>query len=292
MLKEEAGWFFYYLNERELVRQAKEAGKPAPWTKDKILNKFSFTNVLREHDKTSRWAIENWYRLHHNHPKEVQLYNCGLFRYFGTMEFANAVGWQQEYNPDHIIKTAKQRFAEKKTVFTGAYVITNQGIKAPKEEVVTNIFLKNLWEAAPRLVEIFDKSQRWELVLSHLKNYNGFGGTGFMAKEVLQDAMFTSAMPREQVVDRFTYSPAGPGARRGLNRLYGRDLEAKISEKQAVEEMKILLEIAPSEFHPHMDEIKENFDLHAVQFGLCEYDKYRRVYLGQGRPRKTYRPGR
>ena len=36
-----------------------EAGLPAPWTDDRILRDYYFTNVYRELDKTTVWFREN-----------------------------------------------------------------------------------------------------------------------------------------------------------------------------------------------------------------------------------------
>lgn len=279
-----------YLVERERIRLQKEAGAKPPFTEDWILQKFKFTNVLREHDRCSRWAIQNWYRPNHNQPLELQLLNCAIFRYFGTWEFAEALGWQDDFRPTNIVYLAKERLAQKKRVFTGAYVITNGGISAPKEEVVVHEYLTPFWRKAPDLVRIAQKTNRWEAVALECFRLPGFGGTGFMTKEVLSDAMFTAVL--ENVTDRLTWSPAGPGARRGLNRLHGRPYEGSLPFDRALNEMRELHPklVAQMSRHEHMHPILDRFDLHAVQFSLCEYDKYLRVKNGEGRPRSTYKP--
>jgi len=293
MFNKEFDTFVYYLNERERIRQKKLAGEKYPWTNDSILSSFSFTNVLREHDRTSQWVIENWYSKHHNSPLEDQLINCAIFRYFGTMQFAQAIGWTTGFSEPRareIKNIATERLLSGEIVFTGAYVITNQGIAAPKQEVVIDVFITPFWNQCSRMVEIAHGSYSWRAVCEHMKKIQGFGGTGFMAKEVLQDAMFTAVLPRDRVVDRLDWSPAGPGAQRGLNRLTGRRLDSSVSEKAAIEEMKWLRAKALPLFEPHMEVIVEQWDLHAVQFALCELDKYIRVREGEGRPRKRYRP--
>jgi hypothetical protein len=54
--------------------------------------------------------------------------------------------------------------------------------------------------------------------------------------------------------------------------------------------MRELFELAPQYWEPHMPTLGEDFDLHGIQFLSCEYDKRRRVELGEGKPRSTY-PG-
>ena len=125
--------FYEFMVKRETLRLRKETPEPYPWTDDPILQEYKFTNVKREHDKTTRWFWENVLDPNHYKPKEYLLFNCALFRYFGTIEFSEAIcGWNEMWATDkeHIRNTAEARLAQGKKVFTGAYVITNQGIKS------------------------------------------------------------------------------------------------------------------------------------------------------------------
>lgn len=275
--------FFAFMNEREQVRLNKEAGKPWPWTLDPILQKYKFTNVKRLHDRTTQWFLHNLYDKRRDEPLPVILFNCAVARYFGTIEFMQAVGWQKTFHPGILKNTAKYRLEHGEKVFTGAYVVTNGGIKAPKYQVVVDEYLAPLWEAAPTLVIVARETKRWEMVARAMYKLPGLGGSGFMTKEILQDAILTPLL--EDAVDRKTWSPCGPGARRGLNRIWNRPTDAAFSEARGLEEMRELLTAAPDHLAPYMPEL----ELHDIQFQLCEFDKYMRVQLGQGRPRSMYR---
>ena len=52
--------FYAFMREREAIRLRRLEGAPPPWTEDPILREFSFTNIKREHDKTSRLLIEEF----------------------------------------------------------------------------------------------------------------------------------------------------------------------------------------------------------------------------------------
>lgn len=52
--------FFEFLEERQKIYLAKEAGKPRPWTKDPVLRDYFFCNVYREQDTVTKWIAENW----------------------------------------------------------------------------------------------------------------------------------------------------------------------------------------------------------------------------------------
>ena len=87
--------------------------------------------------------------------------------------------------------------------------------------------------------------------------------------------------------DWWTWTVSGPGSRRGLNRVMGRDLTKGWNDKDFGHQMTILRDEVNDGLPPWMPE------LHAqdLQNCLCEFDKYERTRLGEGRPRSGY-PGR
>lgn len=276
--------FFEFMAKRERLRLAKEAGNPWPWSNDPILNEYKFTNVKREDDRTTRWMRANWTGPQGNRPAAEIIFNCALFRYFGTTEFAEALGWQETWNPDLCVALAKERSANKLRVFTGAYIIPTLGHRGPKSEAVAFLILTPLWAARERLASLAMSTQSWERVGAELRTLPGFGGSGFMAKEVLQDVMHTPVL--SGATDRNSWCPAGPGARRGLNRIYQRPVDQRVREVQLLEEMTELFDRSKSVMPGFMPEL----ELHDIQFQLCEFDKYERVRLKEGRPKARYRP--
>jgi hypothetical protein len=236
------------------------------------------------------------YDKHQDAPRKLILLNCAIARYFGTSEFYEALGWQDDFNPDKIKSLASERLRSRQRVFTGAYVITNQGISAPKEEVVTDIFLKGLWSMATTggLCNLIRDGLSWERTVRQMAEIQGFGGTGFMAKEVTLDTMyFTSFWPdksedgKSLPSDYWSWTPIGPGARRGLQRL---DMSPTLS---------CLLQVSDSQDTVYTDHERlvvfwpmdwGKLSPTDIQFGLCEFDKYERTRLGEGRPRSLFKP--
>lgn len=281
--------FFDYLREREQIRLRKEADLPFPWTKDQILRTYKFTNVRREHDRTSRVLREEFYIPNRDTPIRDILMNCALFRYFGTYEFARAVGWQtyDGFDFEGIKATARDRLAQRQRVFTGAYVVTNQGISAPKYEVVVDIFLNGLWRKIDDIIDVVNSTGCWEDTSKAMRSIPGFGGSGFMTKEVLIDTTYTDFWGGDGFpLDWWSWTPIGPGALRGASRLSGDDSAKPLHESRARRIIEILCRI--------QDEIDTSgfggkLSPTDIQFGLCEFDKYERVRLGQGKPRSRYR---
>lgn len=288
--------FYDYLNEREEIRLRKEAGFSFPWTDDPILRAFKFTNVRRHHDRTSDNLRKKFYIDRFHEDRRAVLMNCALFRYFGTFEFAEAVGWQEydSFDFEGIKDLAEQRMADKLRVFTGAYVITNQGISAPKQEVVVDYFLKDLHKVVPELLIIAQTTQSWEKVSDRMRQIGGFGGTGFMTKEVLLDTTYTGfwADQRLDYPDSFfsypkdweTWTPIGPGARRGAARAMGDDSATSLKEQGAAWVIQEL-----GNWQEMLWQHEGRLVPTDIQFALCEFDKYERVRLGQGQPRSRYR---
>jgi len=279
--------FYNFINEREAIRIRKQQrGSPPSWTDDPIFQQFKFTNVQRFQDRTTQWLVKNMYDPNRDRPHEEILRNCAMFRYFGTIEFARAVGWRKRWNPTQVAQVAKNMRARGEKVFTGAYVITNANIQGPKEEVICHRFLTPFHEACPRLIKIAKDHKRWSLVFMAMRPILGFGGTGFMAKEVLQDALLTPAL--HYVQDRDTWSPITIGSLRGLNRVFDRVIETRVDQLTALIEMRQLRTMSKH----HGARYLPKLSLHDIQFQLCEFDKYERVRLGQGRPRNRYTPSK
>jgi len=83
-----------------------------------------------------------------------------------------------------------------------------------------------------------------------------------------------------------TWANAGPGAMRGLNRIFGRDLDWKSSKHNWNEDMLGLFKCR-NQYLP--DDIAEAIEMREIEHSLCEFDKYERVRLGQGTPRGRYK---
>ena len=294
----ETARFLRMLKTREQIRLAKAAGAPWPWSSDDILNRHKFTNVKRENDRTTAWLRANWTAEHANADAATVLFNCGVFRVFGTVAFAEQTGWTADvsaWDPRMERSNAVTCWEAGHHAFTSAYNRIRYNAEKRKgdagAEPPLDVYDKELSTLEGLRLAVDDivaapagGRLSWRAVCTRLRSVNGFGGSGFMAKEVLHDAMGWPSM-RRLVRDEGDWTPPGPGARRGLNRLYDRprDMGANATGDSALEtsfvcEMRLLLRTLRSldpEFCKSVD-----LDLHDVQFQLCEYDKYRRVEDG------------
>lgn len=283
--------FYGYLVARETIRLKKAAGEAPPWTDDPILQTYSFTNVKRLHDKTTQQFYHLLYKDHQDDDPRLVLLNAALARYYGTPAFIEAIGgWQTDFDYKKIIDIARDRLANKQQVFTGAYIITSGGRVGPKEITVAG-FIRDLWDSAKSVVKVAHETQSWEKTAAAMRPIDGFGGTGFMAKEVLLDARLTNALWENGIpADMNDWSPIGPGTKRGAARLMGntgrtrRGRQAKATPSDTLAVCQELFAARAAYWPKGWVEL----ELTDMAFACCEVDKTYRVRLGEGRPRKRY----
>src|SRR5262249_52448750 len=93
--------------------------------------------------------------------------------------------------------------------------------------------------------------------------------------------------PLCEASDWMDFVVSGPGSQRGLNRVLGHPVRVKRIEPEWRSAFNRLL----SAIAPHLARIGLG-DLHAqdLQNCLCEFDKYERVRLGEGKPRRYFQP--
>jgi len=280
----------FYLHERERVRLKKEAGEPRPWTSEEALLKYRFTNVLRANDYTTRWLVNNWYEPNKDASLEILLLNAGIARYFGTTEFCEAIGFSHEWDKERIRDIAIERMRNRQKVFTSAYVITNGGVSDAKYNVVLDHYLTPFERNLEKLVDLGVETEEWESMANYMmRNLPGMGGTGFMTKEILSDFIL-AAGDRIDWKDLYTWSPIGPGAQKGLNWLYDRSIDSKVSKSQALLELREVAAAVGPRLENWMPQFGEELDLHGIQFGLCELAKIAKVRYWGERMKNNYTP--
>ena len=138
--------YYEWIVERHEMYRKRALGEPYPWSKDNILNKYKFTNPFRENDAVTIWMRESFRPIYDEEATlQNNIINAALFRMVGTTEFAGDFlqhhGWitPHRFDPKSIKHIIQIRLAKKQKCFTGAYIVTNQGIKAPKSQVVIGI---------------------------------------------------------------------------------------------------------------------------------------------------------
>lgn len=278
---------FFWVEEREHIRQAKEAGRPRPWTAHNILHKYRFCNVRREDDRVTIWIRKHIREQFDNHPLLwFMLCIARQINWPPTLrELMEGDGWpdHQRFHPFDLAAALRHRKAQGKKVYTGAYVISAPHQKGGnKQDYIGQVVLGDLWDRR----EVFRKYLRAEPTMRgmHELLMRSHGWGTFMAYQAVVDMRWTNIFGADPD-DAYIWAAAGPGTIRGLNRLHGRALKFALPQGQALKEMLAIYKILKKE-------TGVDVDLSDVPNALCETDKYLRVKNGEGTPRTLYVPGR
>lgn len=275
--------FFYWIEERERVRIQKQL-KQAPWTRDKILQRYRFCNVRRMDDKVSRWLFRHWYPLPTSgETVKTYLTAACLARLINWPDTLAYVSRGKRFNGRTDLAEIKYSLYDWKAkgnkVFTGAYII-NGGNKGDKINHVMSII--SAVSKKPMHKIVYPTS--FENSVNALARNPGFGR--FLAGQIVADLCHTPAI---EAKDQMSYAPMGPGSKRGMNRLLGADIKSPIDEYTFSALLRHLITIGKLEYQEL--EIVESMDAMDFQNCLCEFDKWIRTFNGEGRPRSNY-PGR
>ena len=302
--------FYRFMIERESIRQRRLAGLPREsWTQDEIFKTFSFTNVKREHDRTTQLFLKR-YRDQmkacdtvDDHQNNCDLFmSCAIYRYFGTDHSAEVLGPYTWARPDGRYK--KEYFDELRNYgmqgdlsFTAAYIIPAAGRSEPKYEIVAEI-LEGIEKIHDQIVQHLywqEHSRSWEYACHLLTSCYGVGS--FMAKEILLDHILATGVKPS---DWKTWTPVGPGGKRGASRIK-RGWADKMSESEALDVIREVYELRdqywpafividlPDDMEGSISVNTPKLDLTDIQFQFCEFDKYSRVGEG-GKPKRKFRP--
>jgi len=313
--------FFRYARLRHEAYLAKQRGVPkGEQSSDPILNTYSFTNVFRELDRTTRWFADHVRTPLRDKP-EVLLATV-LFRLLNRTEVGEAIFLHDSLLEEssafyELVRACRhERYKIKihqalanveRAIYafvgdrgphaTGAYIISSpKGMqKLPGIlSIVENFCLTSEWleHAESDGAEMGSLEDAW----NWFKEFKYFGP--FHSYEIVTDLRHTVLLDRAP--DIMTWANPGPGARRGLNRVHGRDVSDHSAKRdQMIEEMQTLRALSQSDHLWPQDKINTTrmwlydhewptWEMRDVEHTLCEFDKYERTRLGEGRPRGRY----
>jgi hypothetical protein len=266
-----------FIIERHHIYMERSKKKKKPWTRDPILQDYRFCNVYRELDNVTRWITKHWRAPNRNDPD--LWFAMSVARWVNWPETLAEIGYPVPWKPKHFIEVLYDRAHRGEKVWTGAYMIGTQGNAMDKPLFIAQGVLTPLWNQReafrPKPGTTLESFAR---PIINVKNQ----GT-FMVGQMVADTKYADPNLLK-APDWFTWAVSGPGSRRGLNRLLSRPIEQGWSDKAFLEELNKVQNTVNQSLPATMGL------LHAqdMQNCLCEFDKYERVRLGQGKPRSRY----
>lgn len=261
--------FFDFMNRRHDIFLKKERGDPWPWTTDPIFQEFRFTNVYRELDQGTLW-------LRHMLPTDTKdpwfiVFNVIWYRMFNWWEHARDIGAVDcvEYLADRIHRRKAAGFK----LFTSAHMTVGKAREAKEDTMLRS--LREIWDDQDRITRCMNFYERMEDMFDVVTEYFGIGK--FIGYEIVTDLRHYPALwKNETPLDLNDWANIGPGCKRGLIRL---DLA-----EDSLTSLRYLLHRSPEFLADWMPKL----ELRDIEHSLCEFDKYERARLGQGRPKERY----
>lgn len=306
--------FFEYARLRQEAYDAKMRGVPkGQQSTDDVINKYSFCNIYRELDKTTIWCRKNVREPYASSPWLIPA--IVTFRMFNRIDVGEAIFCQSDMfdggnafdhmmqekgNSTKILRKAILDLKPNGPYATGAYIISSPPGYTKLDGIleVVRWFIRGAakfqdqqsaeygWKDVDDYLRA-NKNRPTKLCLEEVwewfRQFDYFGK--FHAYEIVTDLRHTPLLRRASDVK--TWANPGPGARRGLNRVFGRDLGDRVPLDQMMREMRIILDESQN---PHNWSNKwPEWEMREVEHTLCEFDKWRRTHDGDGRPRSVYR---
>ena len=263
--------FFSFIEERHDIYLRKAKGLPKPWTEDPVLQEYKFCNVFRELDTVTIWINENIRRRWANH-KYLWFALCVARRINlpSTLKRLDKllVDWDPEVAYD-ILETRKMKGLP---IYNSAYSLTTASRKMDKNTYTVYECLNKLWEKRESITYWLKRNPLESLEITFDKFANGNPGiSGFLAYEIVTDLRHTRYL--RNASDIMSWANAGPGAVRGLNRIYDESLVRKINVCQANKDMQKLLLLSSSYLPADFPKL----EMRDIEHCLCEFDKYIRI---------------
>ena len=274
--------FLYFIGERERIRIRRANGDPPPWTDDPILREWSFCNVRREDDRVTRWIAENWRTPHAADPD--LMFVLVIARFVNWPDTLAELGYPVPWDPEHFLAVLSARKQRGEVCFGPAYNIPNFGSATPKPETLVQQVFSPLWRPLTRKRLQPKEDDSLHSYYGQLKGENGLAS--FMSGQIAADMKYVP--PLKNARDWMSFAAPGPGSRRGLNRVLGRPVDERWRDDDT---WRVAFRRLREQIMPELQRMGLG-DLHAqdLQNCLCEFDKYERVRLGEGKPKRRFVP--
>lgn len=276
--------YFHWIAERQSIYQKKQAGEPKPWTTDEIMQRYKFCNVFREQDTVTIWIDKNIRQRWASHPY-LWFALCVARRINLPETLAQLDDLLVDWDWVKAEAILNNRRKSKQQIYSSAYMLTTGGRSVPKNYDTCHNILQSLWEKREVITNHLENLTKRQRTLEYLFNVfskGHVGYSGFIAYEIVTDMRHTRYLLGAKDID--TWANAGPGAIRGLNRLYERPLQTKVKACTTNKEMQQLLSYSAL----YLPEGFPRMEMRDIEHCLCEYDKYLRVKHDKAFLRQRY----
>lgn len=274
--------FIYFIKERWSIHVKRSAGEPPPWTKDEILATYRFTNVMRNDDRVTKYIHGTWL-LPHQEDLPTTIFAMCLARTVNLPSMLEELGYPHKWDPARFVKLMEARKAAGEHTYNNAYMINAVGAKKgqSKASYLAASVLGPVWTVRRQLAAVALAESSLRAFHARFMQCHGFGG-GFMAAQVVADLKYIA--PLNRATDWHTFAYSGPGSRRGLNRLCGRDVKARWNEEEWHATLMELRGLVLPKLPVELRELSAS----DLQNCLCEVGKYWKVKYDSKRAKQYF----
>ena len=253
-----------------------------------MLDKYKFTNIHRSDDRVSKWIIEN----------VIDLYEDRADLWF-TLLVVRLINWPPtlaallenqvipctpaEFNPELFEAVLEFLKETRGKVYSGAYMLypTKMDPGGNKSKAVAKYIIGDVVLKADDIQKTLQDDVTIERFVNVMSRC--FGISTFIAGQVAADLTY-STKHLCFASDLFEYAPIGPGSSRGLNYLFNRAPNAGWTQEEFNLKLRQIFKLI-------LDVLEiDDMTLHDVQNCMCEYSKYCRTVLSEGKPKTQYKP--
>ena len=309
--------FFETMYERMMIWKRRFIEqKPQPWTENAILRDSKFTNVYRELDRNSQWQIRNILLDDSLSPVNL-IWKLMVFRFFNNPEtFKRGAEWRgwrngipdwKDYDEDDFVSFIEEVRKSGQNPYTNAYFINSMSAPGKSRDwCYTRLVIPTLHKRIPQLISVVRNADSPESIITYLKTVPAVAD--FIAHEFYQDFTYIPRYTDREFM-RFTqndFTNVGPGASVGIRLIYP-NLKTAREQKQAIywlrdaaeEQLTKIgaLKGKPMGYLEWDKESKEykltdkcNITLHQIEMWLCEFQKYWKMMIGEGKQRSKFVP--
>jgi hypothetical protein len=310
---ENLGLFFQTMFERqEIWHRRFVKDEPRPWSQDPFMSNHKFTNVFRELDRHSQWQIKH-VLMEPNSRKDL-VWKIMLFRIFNCPETFEWIGSQKksfdgmlpsydQYNKDEWAELIYGYRETGNNPYTNAYLINSQACPGAKRDwCYTQVVVPSIHSAIPKINKLLLTAKEPKELISYLKTLPAVAD--FIAHEFYQDFTYAPRYSGVQLMkfDQDDFTNVGPGASIGIRLIF-----PSLSKGQQIKGIYMLRDMAKEKLaeigdFKYLDWDSKNnkykivtpnegkITLHQIEMWLCEFQKYWKMKIGEGKQRSVFNP--
>jgi hypothetical protein len=278
---------------RQEIYEARHRHGTGPWTTDPILRKHRFTNCYRAADRVSQYLIRHVSYGGPQEPEEV-VFRTLLFKLFNRVstwelltDELGEVTWSN-YAFDRYDRVLRTAFARGERLYSAAYVVPPPNLGEARKHSNHLRLLEAMMGSG--VTARVSSAGSLRAAFEVLRSYPAIGN--FLAYQYLIDLNYSAVLD----YDEAEFVVAGPGARDGIRKCFGRDgdgIEAEIIRYMADHQQEHFTRLGLS-FTGLRGRPLQLIDCQNL---FCEVDKYARVahpevvgHSGRTRIKQLFRP--